>query len=61
MINICFNNIECTIELPNNLEELNNARFYSKENLTKDININQNEIKGLLKILSELKNISLNL
>ena len=61
MINTCFNNIECTIELPKNLEELNNARFYSKENLTKDININQNEIKGLLKILSELKNISLNL
>ena len=58
-INICFNNIECTIELPNNLEELNNARFYSKENLTKDININPKEIKELLKILSELKNISL--
>ena len=58
-IHICFNNIECTIELPNNLEELNNARFYSKENLTKDININPKEIKELLKILSELKNISL--
>ena len=58
-INICFNNIECTIELPNNLEELNTARFYSKENITKDININPKEIKELLKILSELKNISL--
>ena len=58
-INICFNNIECTIELPNNLEELNHARFYSKENLTNDININTKEIKELLKILSELKNISL--
>ena len=58
-IHICFNNIECTIELPNNLEELNNARFYSKENLTNDININPKEIKELLKILSELKNISL--
>ena len=58
-INICFNNIECTIELPNNLEELNNARFYYKENLTKDININPKEIKELLKILSDLKNISL--
>ena len=58
-INICFNNIECIIELPKNLEELNNARFYSKENLTKDININPKEIKELLKILSELKNIYL--
>ena len=58
-INIRFNNIECTIELPNNLEELNHARFYSKENLTNDININTKEIKELLKILSELKNISL--
>ena len=27
-INIRFNNIECTIELPNNLEELNNALFF---------------------------------
>ena len=59
MINTCFNNIECTIELPNNLEELNNARFYSKENLTNDMNINPKEVKELLKILSELKNISL--
>ncbi len=58
-INIRFNNIECTIELPKNLEELNTARFYSKENITKDININPKEIKELLKILSELKNISL--
>ena len=59
-LKICFNNQNYTIEIPGNLEEIQNSSFYTKnENEESKIELNPEKVKEILDVVIKLKNNSL--